>query len=35
MVKLDITYINKKSIIFDFIIILKTIGVLFGSKDAY
>jgi lipopolysaccharide/colanic/teichoic acid biosynthesis glycosyltransferase len=35
MVELDITYIEKRSILFDIKIILKTVLVLFGSKDAY
>lgn len=35
MVKLDLYYIQRKSIVFDLKIILKTIGLLFGSKDAY
>ncbi|MED4224256.1 sugar transferase [Neobacillus cucumis] len=35
MVELDIEYIKKSSILLDFNILLKTIMVLFGSKDAY
>ncbi|MGG4407204.1 sugar transferase [Niallia taxi] len=35
MVELDLYYIEKRSIIFDIKIILKTILVLFGSKNAY
>ncbi|MFD4705090.1 sugar transferase [Gottfriedia sp. NPDC058432] len=35
MVQLDITYINNQSIIYDIKIILKTIGVLFGSNNAF
>lgn len=35
MVKLDIEYINRRGIIFDIKIILKTILVLFNSKNAY
>ncbi|MGG0739341.1 sugar transferase [Niallia taxi] len=35
MVDLDLRYINKRSIIGDLLIILKTFFVLFGSKDAY
>ncbi|WP_243557341.1 sugar transferase [Priestia megaterium] len=35
MVKLDIYYIEKRNVFFDFKIILKTVLVLFGSKDAY
>lgn len=35
MVKLDIEYINKRGILLDIKIILKTILVLFHSKDAY
>lgn len=35
MVELDLQYIEKRSLFFDIKIILKTILVLFGSKDAY
>lgn len=35
MVNLDLIYIKKRSILFDLVIIIKTIRVLFGSKDAY
>lgn len=35
MVELDIEYIEKRSIFYDMVIIIKTVGVLFGSKDAY
>ncbi|MGG2024826.1 sugar transferase [Gottfriedia sp. S16(2024)] len=35
MVELDIEYINRQSIYFDFFILLKTFVVLLGSKDAY
>ncbi|MCM3602224.1 sugar transferase [Robertmurraya korlensis] len=35
MVELDISYIKKRSLFFDIQIILKTVLVLFGSKDAY
>lgn len=35
MVKLDIEYIEKRKISYDILIILKTVVVLFGSKDAY
>ncbi|CAN7181442.1 sugar transferase [Rossellomorea sp. LjRoot5] len=35
MVELDLIYIRKRSILFDFKIIFKTVLVLFGSKDAY
>lgn len=35
MVKLDLTYIKERSILFDFKIILRTIILLFGSKNAY
>ncbi|WP_066248457.1 sugar transferase [Neobacillus drentensis] len=35
MVELDLIYINKRSIVFDLKIILKTTLVMFGSKDAY
>src|SRR4051794_36359424 len=35
MVELDIIYIKKRSIIFDIKIILKTVLVLFGSKNAF
>ena len=35
MVQLDLEYINKQSLGFDILIILKTLVVLFGSKDAY
>nr|WP_285890894.1 sugar transferase [Mesobacillus maritimus] len=35
MVKLDLQYIEKRSILFDIKIILKTVLVLFGSKDAF
>ncbi|MCY9023222.1 sugar transferase [Priestia megaterium] len=35
MVKLDIHYAQNRNMLFDVKIILKTIGVLFGSKDAY
>lgn len=35
MVELDLTYISKRNLAFDFIIMLKTFKVLFGSKDAY
>lgn len=35
MVEMDIEYIKKGSIKFDLLILIKTIKVLFGSKDAY
>jgi lipopolysaccharide/colanic/teichoic acid biosynthesis glycosyltransferase len=35
MVELDLYYIKHKSILFDIKIILKTINVMFGSKDAF
>ena len=35
MVELDLEYIKKRSILFDIKIILKTVLVLFGSKDAF
>lgn len=35
MVELDLNYINNRSIIYDIMIILKTVGVLLGSKDAF
>ncbi|MFJ8416026.1 sugar transferase [Bacillus paramycoides] len=35
MVKLDLYYIQHRKILFDFKIILKTVGVLFGSKNAF
>ncbi|SFD09880.1 exopolysaccharide biosynthesis polyprenyl glycosylphosphotransferase [Bacillus sp. UNCCL81] len=35
MVQLDLTYINNRSIIYDIKVILKTIGVLFGSNNAF
>jgi exopolysaccharide biosynthesis polyprenyl glycosylphosphotransferase len=35
MVELDLKYIEKRSLFFDMKIILKTVLVLFGSKDAY
>jgi len=35
MVELDLEYIEKRTIGFDFLILLKTVFVLFGSKDAY
>lgn len=35
MVKLDIMYINKRSLKFDFIIMLKTFKEIFASKNAY
>lgn len=35
MVELDIKYIKNRSLIQDFKIIFKTVGVLFGSKNAY
>ncbi|MBB3108571.1 lipopolysaccharide/colanic/teichoic acid biosynthesis glycosyltransferase [Paenibacillus phyllosphaerae] len=35
MVDLDIQYIRQRSIVFDIKIILKTVKVLFGSKDAF
>lgn len=35
MVELDLKYIKKRTIIYDYKLILKTIVVLFGSKDAY
>lgn len=35
MVELDLEYIKKRSIMFDFYIIVKTIRVLIGSKNAY
>lgn len=35
MVDLDLMYIQKKSILFDMKIILKTVRVMFGSKDAF
>ncbi|MBO7747816.1 sugar transferase [Paenibacillus sp. MWE-103] len=35
MVELDLQYIEQRGLIFDFKIILRTIKVLFGSKDAF
>lgn len=35
MVELDIKYIEKRTLLFDLKIIIKTVLVLFGSKDAY
>lgn len=35
MVELDLEYIKNRSFLIDFKLILKTINVLFGSKDAY
>jgi len=35
MVELDLQYIQNRSILFDLKIILKTVLVLFGSKDAF
>lgn len=35
MVELDLRYINERSMLFDLKIILKTVKVLLGSKDAY
>jgi lipopolysaccharide/colanic/teichoic acid biosynthesis glycosyltransferase len=35
MVELDLTYIKKRSLVTDIKLILKTVIVLFGSKDAY
>jgi lipopolysaccharide/colanic/teichoic acid biosynthesis glycosyltransferase len=35
MVELDLNYIQTRSVLFDMKIILKTVFVLFGSKDAY
>ncbi|WP_285290784.1 sugar transferase [Bacillus sp. ISL-45] len=35
MVKLDLKYIEKRTLLFDLKIIIKTVLVLFGSKDAY
>lgn len=35
MVELDLKYIKKRSILFDFTIMFKTFFVLFGSKDAF
>lgn len=35
MVELDLQYIEKRSLLFDLKIIIKTVLVLFGSKDAY
>jgi len=35
MVDLDLKYINKRSIVFDLLIILRTVKVLLGSKGAY
>jgi lipopolysaccharide/colanic/teichoic acid biosynthesis glycosyltransferase len=35
MVKMDLEYINNRTILYDIKIIFKTIGVLFGSKDAF
>ncbi|MEK5382453.1 sugar transferase [Niallia sp. FSL W8-0635] len=35
MVELDLEYIRKRSLLVDFIILMKTVVVLFGSKDAY
>lgn len=35
MVELDLKYIEKRSILFDFKLILKTVRVLFGSNDAF
>lgn len=35
MVELDLQYIQKRSVLFDLIIIFKTFRVLFGAKDAF
>lgn len=35
MVELDLHYIKNQSILFDVVILLKTVSVIFGSKDAY
>lgn len=35
MVELDVQYIQKRTVLFDMKIILKTVKVLFGSSDAY
>ncbi|OPH57606.1 multidrug MFS transporter [Paenibacillus ferrarius] len=35
MVELDLTYIRKRSLLFDIKIVLKTVVVLLGSKDAF
>lgn len=35
MVELDIKYINERNILFDIKIVLKTVLILFGSKDAF
>lgn len=35
MVELDLQYIERKGILYDIYILLKTVKVLFGSKDAY
>ncbi|MCQ6558900.1 sugar transferase [Paenibacillus mendelii] len=35
MVELDLRYIERRSLIYDFKIIFKTVKVLFGSKDAF
>lgn len=35
MVELDLQYISKRTLVYDIKIILKTVAVLFGSKDAF
>ena len=35
MVQLDITYIQKQSILFDFVILAKTVWMVVARKDAY
>lgn len=35
MVELDLKYIRERSFLFDFMILLRTVRVLFGSKDAF
>jgi lipopolysaccharide/colanic/teichoic acid biosynthesis glycosyltransferase len=35
MVELDLAYIRKRSIVFDFVIMLKTISVILNAKDTY
>ena len=35
MVQLDIEYINKSSLLFDFLIIIKTVAVIFNPNDSY
>lgn len=35
MVELDLTYIKRRSVLYDLKIIFKTVKVLFGSKDAF